>query len=133
MKNGFSLIELLCVLGLIGLLATLAYPSYTKHLVRTRRLDGQTALLNLATRLEQYHTRTGTYKTATLATGKKTDVLSQLTSPGGYYQLKITDATQTHYQLETIPMGPQAKFDTECKRLTLDSNGHEGQNPICWP
>ena len=132
MKNGFSLIELLCVLGLIGLLSTLAYPSYTKHLVHTRRLDGISALFDLATRLEQYHTRTGTYKTATLATGKKTDVLSQEISPGGWYQLNITHATQSDYQLEAIPIGAQAKQDSKCSNLTLDDHGHQGSNKACW-
>ena len=121
MKNGFSLIELLCVLGLIGLLTTFAYPRYTKHLTHAKRIDGRSALFDLAARLEQYHLHTGTYQTATLGTGKTTDVLSQALSPGGWYQLNITQATQTYYALEAIPKNAHEKL--AC--LMLDANGNE--------
>lgn len=131
MKNGFSLIELLLVLGLIALLATFAYPSYNKHLIRTKRLDGQTALLDLAARLEQYHQHTGTYQTATLATGKKTDVLHQNTSSLGYYQLKILYATEDEYQLEAVALGIQAKQDNLCAHLILNHLGHQTEK-ACW-
>ncbi len=124
MRNGFSLIELLCVLSLIGLLSMFAYPNYTKHLAHARRIDGQTALLDLATRLEQYHTQTGNYQTATLATGKKTDVLSLSTSAAGQYQLKIVQATEDYYALEATPIGVQP--NKQQARLTLDSHGKEG-------
>jgi type IV pilus assembly protein PilE len=119
MKNGFSLIELLCVLGLIGLLSTLAYPSYTKHLVRARRLEAISALLDLATRLEQHHLHQNTYQ----------NMIYPPTTPSGYYQLHITQATKTAYQLEATALNKQ---DTQCTHLTLDSQGHEGENSACW-
>lgn len=132
MKNGFSLIELLCVLGLMGLLASLAYPTYTQHLVHARRIDGQSALLDLAMRLEQHYLHTGTYNTATLGAGKKTDILSCATSPGGHYQLHIKKATQKTFLLEAAALGAQAKQDVQCSHLTLDAHGHEGQAAVCW-
>ena len=132
MKNGFSLIELLCVLGLIGLLSTFAYPNYTQHLTRARRLDSISALLDLAARLEQYHLHHNTYHTATLGMNQSTDILHQTITPAGWYQLRITKATQTEYQLEAIPINAQAKRDRQCPRLTLDSQGHEGENSVCW-
>jgi type IV pilus assembly protein PilE len=122
-KNGFSLIELLCVLGLVGLLTALAYPSYNKHLMHARRLDGMSALLDLATRLEQYHLQTGTYQTATLGAHKTTDVLNQTFSPGGWYQLRITQATQTYYALTATPI----KSYPKAADLMLDANGLESE------
>ncbi|MCH9689586.1 MAG: prepilin-type N-terminal cleavage/methylation domain-containing protein [Gammaproteobacteria bacterium] len=123
MKNGFSLIELMCVLGLIALLTTFAYPNYTRYLVHARHIDAQSALLDLATRLEQYHCRAHTYQTATLGTGQSTDVLSQNISPGGHYQLHITKATASYYALEAIPIGPQARLDKQHPHFKLDANG----------
>ncbi len=122
MKNGFSLIELLLVLGLVALLATFAYPSYDKHLVRARRLDGQSALFDLAARLEAYHSQNGTYQTVPLTTN---------TSPLGYYRLSIVRTTQNEYQIAAHALGAQAKKDSLCAYLTLDSFGHQ-THKSCW-
>ena len=126
MNKGFSLIELLFVIAIVGILSAIAYPSYCDYLTRTRRLDGQTALLHLASRLEDYYTRENTYQTATLAEGKTSDILSTPTSTGGWYTLTITHITATTYQLQATPIGPQASRDTRCQSLTLSSTGIEG-------
>lgn len=126
MDKGFSLIELLCVLAIISILTVIAYPSYNEYLVRTRRLDAQTALLHLAGRLEQYYMREHTYDTATLAHDKTHDVLNSNLSPGGWYTLTIEDVKQNTYQLQATPMGSQATQDTRCQSLTLSNTGIEG-------
>jgi type IV pilus assembly protein PilE len=107
MKNGFSLIELMFVLGIIGVLSTLAYPNYMHYLTQARRLDGQTALLDLAIRLDRQQT-------------PKTH------SPGGWYVLEVEKLEDKNYQIKAIPQTSQAKHDTRCQTLTLDSNGLEG-------
>ena len=107
MKNGFSLIELMFVLGIIGVLSTLAYPNYMHHLTQARRLDGQTALLDLAIRLERQET-------------------PKALSPGGWYALQIEYIEDKAYQLKAIPQASQAMRDTRCQTLTLHSNGLEG-------
>lgn len=94
-------------------------------------MDGQTALLNLAARLEQYYTRAHTYKTATLGTGKTTDILNTQLSPNGHYMLSII-ATHHNYQLTATATGTQAIRDTQCKTLTLSSAGKEGPHLACW-
>ena len=110
MKNGFSLIELLLVLGLVGLLAAMAYPNYTHVLVRTRRLEAQTALLNLANRLEQEEIQTS----------------NQPTSLTHWYSLSIQKTKHKHYLLTATPIGSQGTHDTQCQSLTLTSEGIEG-------
>lgn len=120
MNKGFSLIELLFVLTMVGVLATIAYPNYSDYLTRTRRLEAQTALLDLASRMEQYHANAQTYQTAT--------VQSAL-SPGGWYALSITQASARTYQLQATPMGVQAHRDTHCQSLTLSNTGIEGVAP----
>lgn len=110
MKNGFSLVELLLVLGLIGLLAAMAYPNYTHVLVRTRRLEAQTALLNLANRLEQ----------------ENAQALIQTKSLTRWYDFSIQKTHNKRYVLTATPIGAQGSRDVQCQSLTLTSEGIEG-------
>jgi type IV pilus assembly protein PilE len=110
MKNGFSLVELLLVLGLIGLLAAMAYPNYTHVLVRTRRLEAQTALLNLANRLEQDNAQ----------------ALSQTKSLTRWYDFSIQKKQNKRYVLTATPLDSQGSHDVQCQSLTLTSEGVEG-------
>lgn len=66
---GFSLVELLAVLALLGILTATAYPAYTEQLRQSRRVEGMSALLELATRLEGYRADHGTYAGAALGAG----------------------------------------------------------------
>ena len=110
MKKGFSLVELLLVLGLVGLLTAMAYPNYTHILVRTRRLEAQTALLNLANQLEQDHTQ----------------VLKQPASLTRWYRLRVQKTKGESYVLTATPIGSQGAHDTQCQSLTLTNLGTEG-------
>ena len=68
--NGFSLFELLAVLIIVGILVTIAYPGYRDYITRAHRSDGQTALFDLARRMEHYFSKHNTYQRATIGTGK---------------------------------------------------------------
>ena len=120
---GFSLIELLIVLAISGILASIAYPNYRNYILRAHRIDGQSALLDLACRMETYYSLHGTWRTATIGTGKPTDVLSQHLSPEGWYYLSLLNLTDTTYTLQATP---QNKQDTLCQSLTLTNLGAKG-------
>ena len=117
-KHGFSLIELLIVLTITGILAVISYPSYRNYIVRAHRSDGQSALVDLACRMEVYYAEHDTYQTATIGTGKMTDVLSQNLSPEGWYTLSLTQTTNTTYALQATPTHG---LDTRYESLTLNS------------
>jgi len=53
-SKGFTLIELMIVVAIIGVLAAVAYPSYISHLVKSRRADAQAHLMDIAQRQQQY-------------------------------------------------------------------------------
>lgn len=115
-SNGFSLIELLVVLSIIATLVTLAYPSYQQYLIQSRRTDGQSALLDLATRMERYYAENNTYDAAPLSTP---------TSPGTWYQLSITAQDDVSFSLQATPQGAQSA-DTICQSLTFNHTGEKG-------
>lgn len=60
-QKGITLIELMMALAIVGILASIAYPSYQQHLVKSRRADAQAALLELAGFLERSYTVNGCY------------------------------------------------------------------------
>ena len=128
---GFTLIEMMIVLAIIGIITVLAYPSYSGYILKSHRSDGQTALLDLANRMERYFTTNNTYSGATL-----TAIGSTSTSPQGYYNLTITRATASTYTLQASPIGAQAN-DTLCNSLTLNQLGQKsetgtGTSSDCW-
>ncbi len=128
---GFTLIELLIALIIIAILAAVAYPSYVGYITKTRRSDGQTALLDLANRMERYFTVNNTYVGATLA-----NVGTTATTPGGYYTLSISASGATTYTIQAAPAGSQTS-DTQCATLTLNQLGQKGKTGTgtvsdCW-
>ncbi len=70
MKNkGFSLIELMIVLAIIGILSAIGYPSYDSYMKKSRRADGKIALQRMADRQERFYLQNNTYTTATASVG----------------------------------------------------------------
>lgn len=125
-SKGFTLIEALIVVVIAGVLITFAYPNYLDYINRARRVDGKTALIDLANRMEQYYAVHHSYQSATLATGKNTDVRSSTLSPEGWYILSITSQSATTYKLKAKAQKAQAFDKTICQELTLNHLGIKG-------
>jgi type IV pilus assembly protein PilE len=134
---GFTLMELLTVVVIVGILAAIAFPSYNSYIYRSRRTDGKVALMNLANYMESYYSENNTYATATLTIGASVGTLGvSNTSPEGYYTLTIPTQTATAYTLTATPTGAQAG-DTTCTTLTLTNTNVKGATPAgneatCW-
>lgn len=135
MYKGFSLIELLFVLLIVGILTSITYPSYRQYITRVHRNEGQTALLDLANRMESYYSEHKTYESATIGAGNTSDVLSKHQSDNGWYLLSIILATHFSYELIATPTKNQAKADVNCQSLTFNSSGVKGlaKGPIGAP
>lgn len=90
---GFSLIELLIVIAIIGILATVAYPSYQDSVRKSHRTDGQSALLEAISRMERYFYNNNTYSTNLTDLGYT--LATNVETPEGHYKIKVVTPTST--------------------------------------
>ncbi|MDP2179731.1 type IV pilin protein [Methylicorpusculum sp.] len=127
-QQGFTLIELMITVAIIGILAGIAYPSYQDHVFKSRRADAKAALSGLANAMERYYTENNDYAEARDTNGVPLSTVFSPTSPvdGGTaaYNLRINAAGTSTYTLHAIPTGPQA--NDRCGTLTLAHTGAKG-------
>ncbi|MDQ2695600.1 MAG: prepilin-type N-terminal cleavage/methylation domain-containing protein [Pseudomonadota bacterium] len=126
---GFTLIEIMIVLAIVGVLAAVAYPSYQAHVFKTRRADAIAALH--AVQLAQEKWRASHTAYATLA-----DLGLPATSADGYYALAVSNLSATTYTVTATPRtgGPQVS-DTACSSLVLTQDGPDlatDAKKKCW-
>ncbi len=62
---GFTLIELMITVAIVGILAAIAYPSYQDSVRKGKRAEGRTALVDFLQQQERYLTQTGSYLVVT--------------------------------------------------------------------
>lgn len=130
--SGFSLIEILIAVTILGIIAAIAYPGYLSQVQSSRRTDAQASLAAFANAMERYYTNNGRYTGAAGTDASPADTgaprifatESPLDGGAKFYNLRINSATATTYTLHAIPKGGQA--DDKCGTLTLTQSGAEG-------
>ena len=125
--RGFSLIELMIAIAIVGILASVAYPAYQDSVRKGRRADGEGMLVQLAALQERYFYNNGTY-TADM-TNLNYAAASNVDSPDGHYKTSVVAATvscpiSSCYLLRSTPQGDQASDGI----LDLGSNGFKGRD-----
>lgn len=149
--SGFTLVELLIVVVIIGILAAVAYPSYQRWTTETRRSDAHIALSQLANDLEKFYSEcNGAYTTNITPTPRSCTAPATGTlgrgatgdrSPNSSYSLAIAlpptaGVPAGGYRITATPLGQQLANDKECTTLVLDSTGLRsatGSNTArCW-
>lgn len=116
--KGFTLIEVMIVLAIVGILVAVAFPAYQDSIRKGRRADAKIAL-NRAQQLEEkYRANNASYG----ATAAVIGVAS--TSDSGYYTIAVSSATATDFTLTaTAVAGTSQEADTSCTPMTITQVG----------
>ena len=138
--KGFTLIELIIAIAIIGVLAALAIPAYQESTAKTRRSDAQGALLGLTSALERFYTENNSYLEAADSgadTGAPAATLYPSQAPidgnSKYYNLTIQAATGTTYTLAATPIVGTVMDGDSCGTFTITSAGVKGAGQTtCW-
>ena len=142
-ESGFTLIEILVVLAILGILVMIAAPTYQDSVRKSRRSDGMQDLMELSARQERFYAQNSTYTTdLNTAAGLNLDrdlVAGLVPSSERHYTLAAaaggTGSITTSYVLTATPVGAQAD-DTGCLILGMNSLGQRGATGTlgvdCW-
>lgn len=148
-EKGFTLIEVMIVVVIVAILATVAIPSYQDSVRKTRRADAKEALTRIAALQERYFFTNNSYGTLTqLGVGSA--------SQEGYYTIAMVTPAQSLssspiwcgpseaarfacYSLTATATGAQSK-DTDCNQLSINHTGRKGatksgggdSTAVCW-
>lgn len=133
-QKGFTLLELMIVVAIIGVLAMVGYPAYQDHVKSARRSDAQGALLGFSNAMERHYTANNTYLGAGTTdgnTGAPTVYADESPLDGSpkFYDLTIQAATATTFTLRATPKAGQAGdglmelLSTGQKRWDKDNSG----------
>ena len=124
-QHGFSLIEVLIVVAIIGILAGIAYPQYGSYVQKSRRADGHLSLLQEVQTMERCKSTTYSYANC---------ALTKAESPEAYYAITL-EKDATTFTITATGQNAQAS-DPDCKVMTLNHRGERTPDPDttdCWP
>ncbi|MBW4936399.1 type IV pilin protein [Marinobacter sp. F4206] len=154
MQRGFTLIELMIVVAIIGIIAAIAYPSYRDSVTKTQRTDAKVTISKLSAAQERFYTRQApaTYAADFRTLLNDTSIASgttTITSDEGYYNITLANSScsetvgsntvYTCFSLTAQPVagGPQSD-DTDCWKITQTQVGKSALNKAgtandsCW-
>lgn len=101
-KQGFSLIELMVVIAVLGIITAIAFPSYTQYVVDGNRADVKAEMLRITERFQAYKTINKNYTGLTLASANATANYPSTGTPK--YTLALSNVAATTYTLTATPL-----------------------------
>lgn len=121
--QGFTLVELMIVVAIVGILASIAYPSYLEHVRSARRTAAQGCLMEQTHAIERFYSANMTYVGAGAALPACTGNVPQ------FYNVASGGLAQGTYILTATPIGAQA--GDRCGNMTVNHQG--ARTPAaCW-
>ena len=136
-QRGLTLIELMVVVVVMAVLASVAYPLYTNQIQKSRRADAKVALQTIALAQERYFTINGEYAAGLTSLQVSDEIRLNGNSDEGYYTITLTRAGADNEQFSATAAAAGAQAaDTDCAQFTIDHLGvktaTDGGGTNCW-
>ena len=134
---GFTLVELMVTVAVLGILASIAWPSYQQYVRKARHAEAKAALLENAQFLERNFTQSHRYHTDAQQNPVQLPVIQTPRDASAVYAITLV-ATATTYQLKATPVAGAAMEGDDCGTFVLNQLGQkalEGATlPVgsCW-
>lgn len=128
-QRGFSLIELMIVVAIVGILARIAYSSYQSSVAKSRRNVAQGCLVEQAQYMERIYTTNMSYASAELPASSAQQCQADLAL---YYVFSLPSATASGYTVKASATGAQATADDSCNTMTITQTGARTPSTGCW-
>ncbi len=130
-KLGFTLVEVMITVTIVGILAAVTYPSYVEHVTRSNRAEALRHLTHFANLEEQFfvdnRVYTGSIKDLGIGSG------TTYTTDSGNYKIKLKsfDAASGTFKLQAKALSTQLANDPDCKNIYITDTGAKTPTK-CW-
>lgn len=138
-QSGFTLIELMITVAIVGILAAVAYPAYIQYIVRAKRSAAESFMFTISNRQEQAMLNARSYFSVPAGTATEWAAVSVVVPAdvSANYTLTVASSTSPSYTVTAAPLGTQASGDAKCGTLTLTHTGVKGKSGAasvseCW-
>jgi type IV pilus assembly protein PilE len=113
--GGFTLIELMICVAVVGVLSSIAYPAFSSTMTSTRRGDALLALMKVQLLQERFRSEHPSY-------GELSQLGLGSTSPSRHYEIAVLDHSADGYAVHASAIGSQRQ-DADCRHLRLTVDG----------
>ena len=129
--RGVTLTELMVVVVIIGILATVAYPNYREFVARAKRTEAKSMLLQVASMQERFYLQNQSYTTDLTSLGFA-NAANQV-SDSGSYRLNVTAADPNDFTAQAVYLNADAEAG-KCATFQIDGRGTKTSAPLgdCW-
>ena len=135
-NGGFTLIEVMVVVAIIGILAGIAYPSYLDSVRKSNRSDAKVALNDIAQKLQRCFTTYNVYNNNKCGTAAAYDGGASTATPDGLYNVTAAITATTFILTAKPAAGTTQANDAKCTEFTLTHRGERGASGSnaanCW-
>ncbi len=138
-QQGFTLVEIIIVIAIIAIMASIAVPSYQSTVKKVRRGDAESMMELFRQAMERHYSKRYSYAGASESGDIGVPRIFYQYSPGSgeekYYQLEINRAGVDCFELKATPIADTAQQDEPCGVLYLNHAGQRGSannTGICW-